>query len=69
MTYAESAELAVRVSELMVRRGRGSDGAIVGKIWVMEPTTRADAEKARDRRVPETVIGGPPGIRIWEPKT
>jgi hypothetical protein len=39
--------------------GRGSRGE------VRPPTMRAVAEGAREMVVPETVMGGPPGARVW----
>jgi hypothetical protein len=34
---------------------------------VLVPMTTAVAEVAREMGVPETVIGDPPGMRVWVP--
>jgi hypothetical protein len=34
---------------------------------MLVPMTTAIAEGAREMGVPETVIGGPPGVRVWVP--
>lgn len=43
---------------------------IISVVWVKRvdvfvPTTRTDADPARNRRVPESVMAEPPGIRVW----
>jgi hypothetical protein len=37
------------------------------RVIVLVPITRAVAEGAREMGVPETVIGGPPGMSVWLP--
>ena len=60
ITYAPAA-LGVMVPEPMVRRGR--EVAELRGI-VLVPITICVADGARLSRVPETVIAGPPGIRV-----
>lgn len=46
-----------------------STGALPGgRLWVWPPTTRAEAEGAREMGVEFMVMAEPPGVRVWEPK-
>lgn len=66
MTYCDAA-IGVMVCPSIVRAGRvlAEESGVRAKASV--PKMIAEAEGARETRVPETVIAGPPGTRVWMP--
>jgi hypothetical protein len=59
--------LGTIVWPFIVRVGDEKPGPAEGRMLVLDPTTKTEADGAREICVPETVIAGPPGIKVWDP--